>query len=197
MTLLERINGGAARWRGLRPAKRLPLLGSVVARCVVLILIAALAIPAIAQVAAETPATVAAQAPAEHHGGGEANLQLPDLESAKFLGGIGGHTLLTIGLLVPLLGLVFGLLTYTQLRNLPVHSSMREISELIYETCKTYLITQGKFLLILEIFIGVDYRLLLRLSCSGMERVQGRSSFWSSASSASPAATAWRGSASA
>jgi K(+)-stimulated pyrophosphate-energized sodium pump len=52
------------------------------------------------------------------------------------------------------LGLVFGLMMYTHLRNLPVHSSMLEISELIYETCKTYLLTQGKFLLILEVFIG-------------------------------------------
>ena len=51
---------------------------------------------------------------------------------------------------------------YTHLRNLPVHASMLEISELIYETCKTYLLTQGKFLLILEIFIGVDHRFVLR-----------------------------------
>ena len=58
------------------------------------------------------------------------------------------------GLLVCALGLVFGLLMYTRLKNLPVHSSMMEISELIYETCKTYLLTQGKFLMILELFIG-------------------------------------------
>ena len=43
---------------------------------------------------------------------------------------------------------------FNTLKNLPVHRSMREISELIYETCKTYLITQGKFILILELFIG-------------------------------------------
>ena len=49
---------------------------------------------------------------------------------------------------------MFGLVIYTQLKNMAVHSSMREISELIYETCKTYLITQGKFILILEVFIG-------------------------------------------
>ena len=60
------------------------------------------------------------------------------------------------------LGLLFGLVIYQQLKNLPVHQSMREISELIYETCKTYLIQQGKFLLILELFIGVDHRVLLR-----------------------------------
>src|SRR5258706_8262384 len=69
--------------------------------------------------------------------------------------GMSGPTILEIGLGVSLLGFVFGLAMYTHLRNLPVHQSMREISELIYETCKTYLLTQGKFLLILEIFIGI------------------------------------------
>jgi K(+)-stimulated pyrophosphate-energized sodium pump len=92
--------------------------------------------------------------PAAEHAGGEANLVLPDLGQATFLGGTSGRTLLMGGLIVALLGLVFGLVSYTRLRNLPVHSSMREISELIYETCKTYLATQGKFLMILEIFIG-------------------------------------------
>jgi K(+)-stimulated pyrophosphate-energized sodium pump len=87
--------------------------------------------------------------------GGEANLQLPDLNSAKFLGGIGGGTLLTWGLVVCGLGFVFGLVMFTRLRNMPVHASMREVSELIYETCKTYLVTQGKFLLVLEAFIAV------------------------------------------
>ena len=75
---------------------------------------------------------------------------LPDLDQATFFGGIGGRTLLMGGLVVCALGLVFGLAMYMHLRNLPVHASMLEISELIYETCKTYLITQGKFLLILE-----------------------------------------------
>jgi K(+)-stimulated pyrophosphate-energized sodium pump len=60
-----------------------------------------------------------------------------------------------IGLLVSALGMVFGLIIYTQLRKLPVHRSMLEISELIYETCKTYLITQGKFILILWVFIAL------------------------------------------
>ncbi len=92
---------------------------------------------------------------AQSAAGGEANLILPDLAQATFLGGTNGRTLLMWGLLVCALGLLFGLATYTQLRNLPVHRSMLEISELIYETCKTYLITQGKFLLILETFIGV------------------------------------------
>ena len=87
--------------------------------------------------------------------GGEANLILPDLSQATFFGGaINGQTLLTFGLLIVALGLVFGLVIYNQLKNAPVHSSMLEISELIYETCKTYLITQIKFLIILEIFIG-------------------------------------------
>ena len=86
--------------------------------------------------------------------GGEANLVLPDLNSATFLGGIGGRTLLMGGLLISVLGFIFGLAIFVRLRNMPVHNSMREVSELIYETCKTYLLTQGKFLLLLECFIG-------------------------------------------
>jgi K(+)-stimulated pyrophosphate-energized sodium pump len=90
----------------------------------------------------------------EHSGGGEANLVLPDLSSVSFLG-INGHALLMIGLLFCIGGLLFGLTIYLQLKNLPVHRSMREMSELIYETCKTYLITQGKFILLLWAFIAV------------------------------------------
>ncbi len=90
----------------------------------------------------------------EHHGGGEANLVLPDLNQATFLGGIPGGTLLMIGLVASALGMVFGLIIYTRLKNMPVHKSMLEVSELIYETCKTYLQTQGRFLVILECFIG-------------------------------------------
>jgi K(+)-stimulated pyrophosphate-energized sodium pump len=92
---------------------------------------------------------------AVQHAGGEAALVLPDLSQVGFLGGTNGRSLLMVGLVFCVLGLLFGLMIYTQLKNLPVHRSMREISELIYETCKTYLVTQGKFLLILEIFIGV------------------------------------------
>jgi K(+)-stimulated pyrophosphate-energized sodium pump len=88
-------------------------------------------------------------------GGGEARLKLPDLGSVSFLGGISGHNLLMGGIVVSLLGLVFGLMIFVRLRNLPVHSAMREVSELIYETCKTYLATQGKFLMILEALIAV------------------------------------------
>jgi K(+)-stimulated pyrophosphate-energized sodium pump len=84
----------------------------------------------------------------------EIDLVLPDLGQARFFGNVAGDTLLMGGLLVCALGLGFGLIIYRRLKNLPVHTAMREISELIYETCKTYLFTQGKFLLILEIFIG-------------------------------------------
>jgi K(+)-stimulated pyrophosphate-energized sodium pump len=87
---------------------------------------------------------------------GEAELQLPDLHSVNFFNGaIDGHNLLLIGIVFCIFGLGFGLAIYTHLKNLPVHRAMLEISELIYETCKTYLFTQGKFLAILEGFIAV------------------------------------------
>ena len=85
--------------------------------------------------------------------GGEAALKLPDLSSVTFLG-IDGHRLLLVGLVFCFLGLMFGLAIYMQLKNLPVHRSMKEISELIYATCKTYLTTQGKFIMILWVFIA-------------------------------------------
>ena len=87
-------------------------------------------------------------------GGGEAHLILPDLNQGTFLG-TSGRTLLTGGLAICTLGLLFGLITYVKLRDLPVHQSMRDVSELIWESCKTCLFTQGKFLMILECFIGV------------------------------------------
>jgi K(+)-stimulated pyrophosphate-energized sodium pump len=90
----------------------------------------------------------------EQHGGGEVNIVLPDLNKVSFLNGVSGSSLLMVGLVVSGLGFLFGLLIYQRLRNMPVHSAMKEISELIYETCKTYLFTQGRFLLILELFIG-------------------------------------------
>ena len=90
----------------------------------------------------------------EHRPGGEANLVLPDLGIVD-VGGYSSEALLITGLVVSALGALFGLLIMNNLKNLPVHRSMREISELIYETCKTYLVTQGKFLAILEIFIAV------------------------------------------
>ena len=85
---------------------------------------------------------------------GEANLKLPDLSSVSFLG-MNGHNLLLIGIAFCIFGLGFGLAIYSRLKNLPVHRAMREMSELIYETCKTYLVTQGKFLLMLWAFIAV------------------------------------------
>jgi K(+)-stimulated pyrophosphate-energized sodium pump len=87
------------------------------------------------------------------HEAGEANLVVPDLSTVTFRGW-NGRTLLMGGLAVCALGLLFGLTTFTELKNLPVHASMREVSELIYETCKTYLITQGRFILLLWVFIA-------------------------------------------
>src|SRR5262245_42591993 len=101
--------------------------------------------------AAQAGETPAAAAP---HASGEANLVLPDLGTVDFRG-VNGRTLLMGGLFVCALGLLFGLVTFRQLKALPVHAAMREVSELIYETSKTYLITQGRFILILEVFIGV------------------------------------------
>jgi K(+)-stimulated pyrophosphate-energized sodium pump len=86
----------------------------------------------------------------------EADLLLPDLSNPNItFFGMTGHNLLMIGLGVCVLGLLFGMVMYTQLKNMPVHRSMREISELIFVTCKTYLTTQGKFILLLELFIGI------------------------------------------
>src|SRR5215467_8265923 len=107
-----------------------------------LVLIAAASMPVFAQGGEKT----------QHSS--EVTLVVPPLTGPTFINGISGPTLLKGGLIIALLGLVFGLVTYRKLKNLPVHSSMREISELIYETCKTYLQTQGRFLMILEVFIG-------------------------------------------
>ncbi|OGS19296.1 MAG: sodium-translocating pyrophosphatase [Elusimicrobia bacterium RIFOXYA2_FULL_50_26] len=85
---------------------------------------------------------------------GESDLILPDLKSVYFLG-VDGHSLLFWGLLICVFGLVFGMVQFMRIKAMPVHKSMREISELIYETCKTYLITQGKFILILEFMLAV------------------------------------------
>jgi K(+)-stimulated pyrophosphate-energized sodium pump len=94
--------------------------------------------------------------PSGENPGGEASLKLPDLSSVSFFNGaIDGHRLLMIGILFCIFGLGFGMVIFMRLKNLPVHRSMREISELIYETCKTYLVTQGKFILLLWAFIAV------------------------------------------
>ena len=133
--------------------------------CVALVLFVCIAVPAIAQQAqpSQQPVVMAnaqSDAMAQHapsqEAGGEDKLVLPDMKSVSFLSGrINGFNLLSIGLIFCALGGVFGLVIYMQLKNLPVHKSMLEISELIYETCKTYLITQGKFILILWAFIAV------------------------------------------
>jgi K(+)-stimulated pyrophosphate-energized sodium pump len=127
----------------------------LVAGCLLVALLTLLAAPmaALAQTAVPAaPAAAAALAP--HAGGGEASLRMPDMGKIELMG-VNGRTLLLAGLLVCVLGLVFGLVIFGRVKGLPVHASMAEISELIYETCKTYLVTQGKLLLVLEAFIAV------------------------------------------
>jgi K(+)-stimulated pyrophosphate-energized sodium pump len=111
------------------------------------------AVLVVALIAIPLAVLVALPAAAEAAAGGEASLRIPPLDQVQ-VGGVSGRALLMLGLGVCVLGLVFGLVIFRQLKNLPVHASMREISELIYETCKTYLVTQGKFILLLEAFIG-------------------------------------------
>ncbi len=89
----------------------------------------------------------------DHHVGGEANIVLPDFSTVTMLG-VDGRTLLMSGLAVAALGLGFALLIYQQLQALPVHKAMLEISELIYQVCRTYLITQVRFIGVLFMFIG-------------------------------------------
>jgi len=84
----------------------------------------------------------------------EADLILPDLSSVTFLNGIDGHSLLLYGTIITIFGLIFGAVQYTKLKNLAVHKTMLDVSELIYATCKAYLFQQGKFILLLEVFIG-------------------------------------------
>src|SRR5512133_574679 len=83
---------------------------------------------------------------------GEANIKLPDLTQVKFFGGaLGGTTILNFGLLICLIGLGFGFMQYSQTKNLPAHKAMLDVSQTIWETCKTYLLQHGKFLLALWI----------------------------------------------
>jgi K(+)-stimulated pyrophosphate-energized sodium pump len=117
---------------------------------------------ALAQEDTKAPATESFQTPEASAAegvqqiGGEVNLRMPDLNGARFFSdSVGGKDLLYSGLVVSVLGIIFGVVVCLQVRRLPVHSSMRDASELIYETCKTYLITQGRFLLLLWLFIGV------------------------------------------
>src|SRR5688572_1482516 len=120
----------------------------VAAACAALLVV--LAAPLLAQ----QPGLAGQPETAERAPGGEASLVLPPLDSVD-VGGYNGRTLLMIGRGVSLLGMVCALVIMTRLKNLPVHRSMLEISDLIYETCKTYLVTQGRFLALLEIFIAV------------------------------------------
>ena len=103
--------------------------------------------------AVQEPVTQEAAQP-EHRPGGEVNIHLPDLNQGDFFG-MTGHTILLFGLGVCVLGLLFGMTSYTAVKKLPVHQSMADVSELIYTTCKAYLAKQGRFLLILFAFIGV------------------------------------------
>jgi K(+)-stimulated pyrophosphate-energized sodium pump len=106
-------------------------------------------------IAGTTLLASAAQAADGQKAGGEANLKLPDLNTVRFFGdSIGGHTLLMLGFGVAVLGLIFGAWIYAQLKAMPVHRTMLEVSELIYVTCKAYMIQQAKFLMILFAFIG-------------------------------------------
>ena len=144
----------------MHPAPALSALG-IIAMLLLALIVSALTIPS--ATFAQTAGT------GQHKGGGEASLVVPDLGSVA-VGGMNGRSLLLAGLVVCAFGLLFGVVIYRQMRALPVHASMRDISELIYETCKTYLITQGKFLLILEVFIGIImvlyFGLLLKLDAA-------------------------------
>jgi K(+)-stimulated pyrophosphate-energized sodium pump len=128
-------------------------------RCVLLVAaLATLALPTMLVAAQPDQETTAATpgatvTPHAHTPGGEVNIQLPSLAQGDFLG-LNGHQILMTGLLVCLLGLAFGAWTYVGVKALPVHHAMAEISELIYETCKAYMIQQGKLLLVLQAFIG-------------------------------------------
>jgi K(+)-stimulated pyrophosphate-energized sodium pump len=121
-----------------------------VARLLLLLLVGVTLIPAALP---GLLAQEAVQGTAEHRPGGEVNLRLPDLNQGDFLG-FTGHQILLSGLVVCVLGLLFGLMSYSHVKNLPVHRSMAEISELIFETCKAYMVQQGKLLLVLFGFIG-------------------------------------------
>ncbi len=117
------------------------------------LLIALLAIGALV-IPAPSMAQPGAQPPTAHKAGGEANLVLPRVGGETFMG-IPGDQLLYAGLVVSALGMVFGLVIFAQLKKMPVHKSMLDVSELIYATCKAYLIQQGKFLMVLWAFIAV------------------------------------------
>jgi Na+/H+-translocating membrane pyrophosphatase len=124
---------GVARW--------------LLAACLAAVVMVSWSAPAIAG------GPIGVDAPVFQKPGGEANLVIPDLNKVQFLG-IGGHDLLLSGFMVSALGAFFAFIIFMQLRAMPVHRSMLEVSELIYTTCKAYMIQQGKFLLVLFTFIG-------------------------------------------
>jgi K(+)-stimulated pyrophosphate-energized sodium pump len=126
-----------------------PVIRTATRLLLMLALAVAFAPAALSALAAQEPA----QGVPTHRPGGEVNLQLPDLNQGNFLG-LTGHQILLSGLVVCVLGLLFGLLSYSHVKNLPVHRSMAEISDLIYETCKAYMVQQGKLLIVLLGFIG-------------------------------------------
>jgi K(+)-stimulated pyrophosphate-energized sodium pump len=130
----------------------LTMIPARIRRLFLLLLLGTALAPVVPSVLAAQDAAQAAGAP-DHRPGGEVNLRLPDLNQGDFLG-FTGHQILLSGLLVCVLGLLFGLWSYTRVKNLPVHRSMSEISELIYVTCKAYMVQQGKLLLVLFGFIG-------------------------------------------
>lgn len=88
--------------------------------------------------------------------GSEADIQIPDLGAVKFagMGGLNGTTLMVLGIVICAIGALFGVVQYFQTKSLPVHECMAKVSHSIYETCKTYLFTQGKLLAILWVLIG-------------------------------------------
>src|SRR5215471_1949328 len=102
-----------------------------------------------------TLAVLAAPLMAQEQAGGEANLKLPDLNQASFLGGIGGRTLLMGGLAVSALGLVFGLMIFVRLKNVAVHSSMREVSGLRSDACNPCLASGRRYLTAVGRYIPV------------------------------------------
>ena len=107
--------------------------------------LAALAISALALAAAPLAAFAS-----------ELDLQIPVLDTTYQIFGqtVSGQTLLMLGLGVCVLGMVFGLIMFNQVKRMPAHQSMLDVSNIIYETCKTYLLQQGRLLAVLEVFIG-------------------------------------------
>lgn len=148
----------------IKPTRRRKRFGTklVLFLALAAILMLAFAVPALGAEGSEGEATAveATSAAAEEngsHGGGEASLELPVLSDTELVDfhGISGELLLGLGLIICVAGLLFGVLIFLGIRRLPTHKSMREISELIWQTCKTYLQKQGKFLVLLWIFIAI------------------------------------------